>query len=95
LNGDKRSTWRLFDDKDLSVGDEVAFLIWETGEEFARVRITNVTETAFGKLTDADWEGHEKYASEQEMYETFSRYYDRSVDEMSPVKIIAFDMIQG
>ena len=33
--GDKDSTWRLFDDKDLQKGDEVDLINWNTGEKFA------------------------------------------------------------
>ncbi len=94
LANDKDSTWRLFDDKDLSVGDEISFLVWETSEEFAKVKIIDTKETTFGNLTDEDWDGHEKYDSEEEMYETFSEYYDREVDGGSPVKIIKFELIK-
>ena len=93
LTNNKNTTWRLFDDKDLSVGDEVSFLVWETGDEFARVRVIKVNETVFGKLTDEDWDGHEKYNSEEEMYETYKKYYNREVDADSPVKIIKFELI--
>ena len=91
LAGEKDTTWRLFDDKNLSVGDEVSFLIWETEEEFGRVKITYVNETIFGKLTEEDWEGHEKFESEKEMYETFSRFYNREVTKDSPLKVIKFE----
>jgi hypothetical protein len=90
LNGQKTSTWRLFDDKDLSVGDSVSFVVWETGEEFARVELIFVKETTFGQLTSNDWEGHETFESEEKMYKVYEEYYKRPVDENSPVKIIKF-----
>jgi hypothetical protein len=90
LNGQKTSTWRLFDDKDLSVGDIVSFVVWETGEEFARVELIFVKETTFGQLTSNDWEGHETFESEEKMYKVYEEYYKRPVDENSPVKIIKF-----
>jgi uncharacterized protein (DUF1697 family) len=90
LSGSKNTTWRLFDDKDLSVGDRVSFVVWETGEPFAEVTLSDVRETTFGKLTPEDWDGHEKFASDAEMYETYSRYYSRPVTADSPVKIIKF-----
>jgi hypothetical protein len=90
LNGQKTSTWRLFDDKDLSVGDIVSFVVWETGEEFVRVELIFVKETTFGQLTDNDWEGHETFESEEKMYKVYEEYYKRPVDENSPVKIIKF-----
>ncbi|MBU1557572.1 ASCH domain-containing protein [Patescibacteria group bacterium] len=93
LSGDKNTTWRLFDDKELSVGDEVLFIVWETGEEFLKVKIIDTRETTFGNLTANDWDGHEKFDSEKEMYETYSRYYKQEVDENSPVKVIKFELV--
>lgn len=93
LSGEKKVTWRLFDDKNLSVGDEVSFVVWETGEKFARARLTAAKETTLGELTEKDWEGHEKFDSDKEMYDTYALYYKRPVDEGSPVKIIKFELI--
>jgi len=92
LGGKKNTTWRLFDDKNLSVGDSVSFLVQETLEEFARVKITYVKETTFGEFTDEDWDGHEKFSSEKEMYKTYSGYYNREVTSTSPVKVIKFEL---
>lgn len=39
LQGKKNTTWRLFDDKNLSKGDVVSFLVWETKKEFAKARL--------------------------------------------------------
>ena len=90
LSGNKTSTWRLFDDKDLSIGDRVSFVVWETGEEFAQVELIFVKETTFGQLTSNDWQGHEKFESDEEMYQTYEKYYNHLVDENTPVKIIKF-----
>ncbi len=90
LAGNKTTTWRLFDDKDLSIGDQVSFVVWESGQEFARVEIIFVKETIFGALTEIDWDGHEKFSSDDEMYKTYEKYYNRKVDKNSPVKIIKF-----
>lgn len=93
LSGEKTSTWRLFDDKDLQVGDEVNFLVKETLEEFAKAKLLEVIEIKFGNLTEADFGGHEKYSSSEEMYQTFSEFYQRPVDANSPVKIIKFELL--
>jgi len=61
LSGEKTTTWRLFDDKDLSKGDIISFLIWETGEEFAKAKLIQVKEKNFGELAEKDFEGHEKF----------------------------------
>jgi len=91
--GKKSATWRLFDDKNLSVGDEVNFVVWKTGEEFAHVKITFVKETSLGNLMEEDWEGHERFDSDYVMYKTYEKYYNCSVDADSPVKIIKFELL--
>jgi len=93
LQNKKNTTWRLFDDKNLTAGDIVSFLVWETKEEFAKARLIEVRETTLGELTEEDWEGHEKFSSEEEMYNTYSVYYKRKVDKDSPVKVIKFELI--
>ncbi|MDD5193920.1 MAG: ASCH domain-containing protein [Candidatus Nanoarchaeia archaeon] len=95
LKGEKNTTWRLFDDKNLSVGEVISFLVWETKEEFAKAVILNVKETRFGDLSKEDWEGHERFLSNEEMYDTYSKYYNRQVDKNSPVKIIKFKLLQN
>ncbi|PIO00458.1 hypothetical protein COT72_02015 [archaeon CG10_big_fil_rev_8_21_14_0_10_43_11] len=92
LQGEKNTTWRLFDDDNLSVGDIVSFLVWETKEEFAKAKLIEVKETTFGELTDEDWDGHEKFSSDKERYKTYSKYYNRHVEKNSPVKIIKFEL---
>jgi hypothetical protein len=90
LSGDKTSTWRLFDDKDLQIGDQLEFINKETGEKFGNALITDLKIKTLGTLTDADWAGHEKFNSEKEMYEAYKKYYGDKVDENSEVKIINF-----
>lgn len=91
LNGNKTSTWRLFDDKDLQVGDELIFINKETNESFGNSTITDIKIRTLGTLTDADWEGHERFASDEEMYATYRKYYGTKVDEGSEIKIITFN----
>jgi hypothetical protein len=93
LNGSKTSTWRAFDDKDLSVGDNLELRTFETGESFAFVKITSVIEKTFGELTDDDKVGHETFKSDEEMYETYSRYYSTPIGPTSKVKIAHFELI--
>lgn len=93
LNGEKSTTWRLFDDKDISEDDELSLVVWETGEEFVKAKVTFVKENKFKDLNEEDWEGHERYASNEEMYKEFSIYYKQAVDENTVVKIIRFEII--
>lgn len=92
LAGDKWSTWRLWDDKDLTEGDVVDLFNKETGEQFGTARIVRVVEKPLGELTDADKVGHEGFASDGEMYATYTRYYNREVSPESLVKISLFKM---
>jgi len=66
----------------------------ESGKEFARAKITSVRETSFEELTDDDWDGHEKFNSEKEMYKTYSGYYNCEVTENNSVKVIKFKLIK-
>jgi len=93
LNGEKSTTWRLFDDKDISEGDELSLVVWETGEEFTKAKVVFVKENKFKDLTEDDWQGHEKYSSDEEMYKEFSLYYKQTVDENTVVKIIRFELV--
>jgi hypothetical protein len=90
LSGTKTSTWRLFDDKDLQVGDSLEFLNKETSERIGTAVITSLRIKTFSTLEDADWEGHERYPSEEAMYEAYRGYYGDKVTGDTEVKIICF-----
>lgn len=90
LIGSKTSTWRLFDDKDLMIGDEVDFVNRETLESIGKGIITGIKLKTFSTLTEADWIGHERYNSEADMYKTYRGYYGKQVSPDSTVKIIHF-----
>ncbi len=92
LNKNKTITWRLFDDKNISPGDSLSFLDWETNKKFAQAIAMSIQEKSFKELTKQDWQGHEKFDSAQEMYKTYSKYYNRTVDENTKVKIIKFKL---
>ncbi|MCB9358873.1 ASCH domain-containing protein [Candidatus Woesearchaeota archaeon] len=91
LSGTKNSTWRVNDDKDISSGDELS-LCRIDGNEFATAKVIFVKETTFGELSEQDWEGHEKFSSEKEMYSTYSKYYDFKVFPETELKIIKFKL---
>lgn len=90
LSGQKISTWRLFDDKNLQVGDELSFINKETGEIFGTAIITSLEIKTLGTLTDEDWKGHERYASEEAMYASFRAYYGDTVGPDTEVKMLKF-----
>jgi 8-oxo-dGTP pyrophosphatase MutT (NUDIX family) len=93
ISGEKTSTWRLFDDKDLQKDDHLIFINKETGKEFAKSIITEVRETELGKVTEADYDGHEKFESKEKMFEAYRNYYGLKVTPDSILKIIKFELI--
>ncbi len=75
----------------LSLGDEVTFINKETGEKFGEATITSLYVKTLGTLEDKDWEGHNRYESEEAIYVDFRKYYSDSVGPDTEVKIIGFE----
>ena len=92
-SGEKTSTWRLFDDKDLSVNDEVELVNWNTQESFAKAILIEVREKKLKELEESDFDGHEKFESEEKMYEDYRKYYGDKVTPGTIVKIIKFKLL--
>lgn len=90
LNGTKTSTLRLFDDKDLQVGDELDLINSDTGAIFAHAIITEIIQKALGEINDIDLEGHEKWNNQGDMIKTHKLYYGDAVNALTPAKIIRF-----
>ena len=93
LLGKKTTTWRLFDDKDLSVGDEVEIVNSDTKAAAARAQLVRVYSKPLGSVTEADYSGHERYESKQTMLMEFRGYYGNKVNEDTEVKIISFKLL--
>lgn len=93
VSGEKTSTWRLFDDKDLQVGDNLTFTVTETGEVFGTAKIESVKFRTLGTLKEEDWIGHERFNSEKEMYDAYKEFYGDKVNADSELKIITFKFI--
>jgi len=97
IAGHKRSTWRLFDDKDLSVGDEVKLIDKvdpnrpETWKVIGIAKINTVIQKRLGDIEPADYEGHEAYESKEHMLKAFQKHYGNDVNFDNVVKIIRFD----
>jgi hypothetical protein len=93
LNCKKTSTWRVNDEKNIVLNDELSLCNLQ-GEEFAKAIVIYVKETKFKDLTENDWEGHEKYSSEKEMYVAFSNMYKTEILPETKLKIIKFSLIK-
>jgi hypothetical protein len=97
-SGQKTSTWRLFDDKDLSEGNTVELWNKQTLQKFADAELLSVAEKTLGALTlddhDGHNDGHNPYANDEEMYSSLQRYYAEEIGPDTPVKIIRFKLLQ-
>jgi hypothetical protein len=92
LDGKKDTTWRINDDKSITLGDQLS-LCCNNGKEFAKVEVIWTKETIFENMTKEDKEGHEKFSSDEEMYQTYSGYYSMKVEPKTRVKIIKFRLL--
>lgn len=90
LSGEKTTTWRLYDDKDITKGDQFIFVNKETGKEFAEAVIISVSTKPLTDLNDEDREGHEKFKNTEEMYSNYKRYYGDKVQIDTEVKVVKF-----
>jgi ribonuclease HI len=95
--GQKISTWRLFDDKDLSVNDDIRIIDKvdpnspQTWKIIGTARITEIVEKRLEDIAEENIKDDYAYASKKEMYEAYRQYYGDKVTGATPVKIIYFD----
>ncbi len=96
LRGEKTSTWRLYDDKDLSVDDDIKIIDKvnsgdsKTWQVIGVGKVTEVIEKKLGDVTDGDMRGHEAFSSREQMLSTYKDYYGERVSLETPVKIVFF-----
>jgi ribonuclease HI len=97
LDGKKTSTWRLYDDKDLSVDDKIKIIDKIDTEDrdswrlIGQAKVIQVTEKKLGDVTPEDIAGHEAFDSREDMLATYKDYYGDRVTFDTPVKIIYFE----
>ena len=97
LSGQKTTTWRLYDDKDLSVGDDIKIIDKVRTEEpeswkvIGQGKVVQVTEKKLGDVTPEDMAGHEAFATKEQMLATYKGYYGERVTFDTPVKIVYFE----
>jgi len=97
-DGSKTATWRIYDDKNISVNDEIELIdkvdpqnpsSW-TALGYARV--DRIIEKRLGDITDVDYEGHETFETPEAMLEQYQAYYGPEVTLQTPVKMIHFSL---
>src|SRR5438552_664069 len=99
VKGTKTSTWRINDDKDIHVNDDVALIdkvktadptSWQ---QIGVAHITSVLEKPLGQVNQADMEAHEKFTTIDDTLKVFRNYYGPQVGIETPVKIIRFGFL--
>ncbi|HEU4914098.1 MAG TPA: reverse transcriptase-like protein [Candidatus Saccharimonadales bacterium] len=96
--GDKTSTWRIYDDKDIRVNDHIELLDKvkpgdpATWQIVGAARVDMIVEKRLGDVVAADFEGHEEFASRDEMLKTYQKYYGPQATFETPIKMIHFTM---
>jgi ribonuclease HI len=97
VEGKKNSTWRLYDDKDLSVDDHIKLVDKVNPDEpdswqiIGQGIVNEVIEKRLGDIDPEDMNGHEPFNSQEEMLRTYKQYYGDRVSLDTTVKIVNFD----
>lgn len=94
LSEKKTSTWRLFDDKNLTAGDEIVCIDSYSNKSFAKVVLTDVKSLTFQELTDEDKAGHEEFLNDKEMLKIYSKYYNTEATLDTSLKIVRFKILE-
>lgn len=91
-------TWRIYDDKGISVNDEISFTdkvdpqnpsTWIT---VATAQVESVVEKRLVDIAEDDYGGMAKIASKSEVLEYLRQRYGPQVNDQTPVKIIKFTL---
>ncbi len=96
LSGEKNNTWRLKDDKNLAVNDQVELIDKvdrekpETWRKIGVATINRIHEKRIKDIAPEDNEAQEVYGSVSVMLQIFRKYYGEDVDENTPIKMIQF-----
>lgn len=96
-SGQKNSTWRINDEKNVSVDDQIGIIDKVNPDDHSSWQIIGtgrVSEVLQKRLSDigpGDLGTGEDFETKQQMLKTFRNYYGGDVNEQTPVKIITFD----
>ena len=94
LSGSKTVTWRLFDDKDLKVGDELDFVNADSVESFGGAVILETYEKKLGEISDEDFIfSNYKKETPEELLNHYRNIYGDKVDWDTMVKVVKFKLL--
>ena len=91
LSRAKISTMRLFDDKNLQVGDQLELVDSSTGNVFACAEILELREKLVKQLSPEELAAH-NYENVEAMIESHRGYYGDKVSRDTVTKIITFKL---
>ena len=89
-SGKCTTTWRLFDDKDLNVGDELQFVNSDNGEVFGYGTINEIVIKRIIDINEDDKLGHRVYADDHAIIADFRRFYGPDVNAQSIIKVVKY-----
>ena len=96
LEGKRQSTWRMYDDKEIHVGDNLELIDKvnpqnpSTWRPIGVATITEVHEKRLGSIATADYEDANEELVPDELLSQFQKFYGPQVTFDTPVKIIRF-----
>lgn len=91
------ATWRVNDEKNLSVDDEVWIIdkvdkddvnTWQT---IGTAKITEILAKHLGDIENDELGGEEEFSNKDALVKAFRKYYGPDINESTPVKVIHFD----
>lgn len=91
LSGEKNITYRLAP-KAVKPGAIVRFINHASKEQFALAKITKVVKEKMKHVSETQ-EGHEKFKSRKEFYNTYAKYYDKKVTDDTDIWMYHFELV--
>lgn len=92
LDGSKTVTWRLFDDKNISVGNVLQCVHQYTRRPFAEIIVISVIVKKLKYINDTDRLGHENVGDFRDILNKYQKYYSVDLTGDEEVKIIRFKL---
>lgn len=95
--GTKNTTWRVNDDKNLSVNDKIGIVDKVNPKDpdswriIGIAHVNKILEKRLGEIEPPELGKGEDFSSKSEMFEIFKKYYGPEVNEQTPVKILEFN----
>jgi len=89
LTGEKTKTFRVTRGERYQVGDELS-MVFLDGKEFAQATVSDNYQRQFKTLTPEDWQGHERFSSDKEMYDIYSNWEGFRVGPETNLRVICW-----